>query len=91
MNKLRNRISEEQLRNRIFAQDDYVNLMEDMSLKHVGISGMGLFTIDYSFIFIVSFQTEVVFFNFVVLTLHKLIYQLVSTTMTYFLIVFGQP
>jgi len=54
MNKLRSRISEEQLRNQIFAQNNYVNLEKDMSLKHVGISGMGLFTIDYGFVFIVS-------------------------------------
>jgi len=64
MNKLRNRISEEQLKNQIFSQNDYINLKEDMSLRHVAVSGMGVFIIDYGFIFIVSFyEVHPVFSN----------------------------
>jgi len=66
MNKLRNRISEVQLKNQIFAQNDYVNLKEDMSLKHVGVSGMGLFTIDYGFVFVVSLKKLFQVFQFCV-------------------------
>jgi len=52
MKKLKKRISEEQLTNRIFAQNDYLNLRKDLSSRHVAISGMG-FIIDYGFIFTV--------------------------------------
>jgi len=55
MEQLRNRISEDQVRYQLFAQNDYMNLRKDMSLRHVGISGMDVFTIDFSFIFTVSF------------------------------------
>jgi len=55
MDKLRNRISEEQLNTRLFTKTDFLYLMKDMSLRHVGISGMGHFTIDFSFSFVVRF------------------------------------
>jgi len=53
MNKFKKRIYEEQLTNQIFTQNDYLNLWEDLSSKHVAISGMGVFIMDYSLIFIV--------------------------------------
>jgi len=53
MNKFKKRISEEQLTNQIFTQNDYLNLRKELSSKHVAISGMGVFIMDYSHIFIV--------------------------------------
>jgi len=54
MDKIKNRISEEQLKNQILTKNDFLYLMTDMSVRHVSISGMGVFTLDFNFSFIVS-------------------------------------
>jgi len=54
MDVIQKRISEEKLNNDMFTQKELDNLLTDMTFKHVGISGLDLFIIDYSFISIVS-------------------------------------
>jgi len=52
MKKLTKRISEKQLTNQIFAQNDYLNLRKGLSSGHVAISGM-VCIIDCRLIYIV--------------------------------------
>jgi len=59
MNKFKKRISEEMLTNQIFTQNDYLNLWEDLSSKHVAISGMGVFIMDYRCHFIVCERVNI--------------------------------
>jgi len=53
MDKVKSKISKVHLSRRIFPEDDYQNLMVDLSQKHVSISGIGIFSVDYKFLFIV--------------------------------------
>jgi len=55
MDNVKSKLSKAQISSRIFPDTDYQNLMVDLSLKHVSISGMGLFSVDYSLCFIVSY------------------------------------
>jgi len=55
MDTVKSKLSKAQISSRIFPDTDYQNLMVDLSLKHVSISGMGLFSVDYSLCFIVSY------------------------------------
>jgi len=53
MDDVKSKISKAHLTRRIFPEDDYQNLMVDLSQKHVSISGIGIFSVDYQFCFIV--------------------------------------
>jgi len=71
-----------------------------MSAKHISISGMGLFTMDFNFSFIVSYLiNKVTHMNWNIYSMLKkfinvklgLCFQFTSMTITYFLIVLGLP
>jgi len=55
MDSVKKSVSEAQINLKMFPREDYQTLMTEFSLKNVSISGMGLFSVNYSFCFVVRY------------------------------------
>jgi len=55
MDSVKKNVSEAQLSLKMFPREDFQTLMTEFSLKNVSISGMGLFSVNYGFCFVVRY------------------------------------